>query len=600
MLTNAIIIRKAISILFYAGIFFLAISILFLRNPDPIFNPVIYAEDALWTASGLTNGWLHVLLHARTDYFVFINIFLLFISTKLSTFFSTNPLSLLPQAIAFVSFSFYSAIATFAFATLRKITTSFFSGIGFILIVLLPMGNTQNETIGRILQVGFVIPLLVVMLLFWRDELRCKLLSICVDIFLFICAATNPITLVLVFSYVIFDYSRDENFLSCIRRTGILITSFTVLAIYLLPRLGGKGGVPEDMVSSNLIEATVARPLLYPFLFPWYEKLSDAVSILLFLFLFAMTYNAYRKSGNEHAKKLILFSAVALAIYDLLSIIKRPGLTSFFSNYQNTGPDRYYVGLNVLVVFLTISCISQISRARKNIFFLFLIMVSIFEVYAFNGSLIFEFYETRQPIKTMFNFPEQICLSEPQIPLEATSRIEIYPETSEWIMSVPSRYIKKEGCNFTSRADAGIAHLGEVYKIQPSTPLGEANAIPLLMTAAQQNQNTSLNRIGVMFATYVKINQGDAVLRLRGPKGAEFIQRFSLATLSDNKYHYFNLDSKRYTLGEISGLTGRGVSTWEAHGDNGSVNTCLVYEYVDGKKRFTPGCPLDGPVRVLR
>jgi len=95
-----------------------------------------------------------------------------------------------------------------------------------------------------------------------------------------------------------------------------------------------------------------------------------------------------------------------------------------------------------------------------------------------------------------------------------------------------------------------------------------------------------------MFGTYVRQNPGEAELRLKGPDGAEFVQRFSLPDLADNKYRYFDLDSKRYVSGEIVSITGDGVSTWESHSEKGGVNTCITYEYNNGKRRFTPGCPL--------
>ena len=90
----------------------------------------------------------------------------------------------------------------------------------------------------------------------------------------------------------------------------------------------------------------------------------------------------------------------------------------------------------------------------------------------------------------------------------------------------------------------------------------------------------------------VRKNHGDAELRLKGQDGNQFLQRFSLSELEDNKYHNFDIDSKRYSSGEILSITGGGVSTWESHSDKGVVSTCMTYEYNNGKKSFTPGCPL--------
>lgn len=127
---------------------------------------------------------------------------------------------------------------------------------------------------------------------------------------------------------------------------------------------------------------------------------------------------------------------------------------------------------------------------------------------------------------------------------------------------------------------------------RPSAQLSATSPIRLFMASGHQEQTASLKRIGVMFGTYVMQNEGSAELRLKGPDGSEFIQRFALPDLADNKYRYFDLDSKGYTTGEIVSISGGGVSTWESHNEKGGTHTCITYEYADGKRQFTPSCPL--------
>jgi hypothetical protein len=112
------------------------------------------------------------------------------------------------------------------------------------------------------------------------------------------------------------------------------------------------------------------------------------------------------------------------------------------------------------------------------------------------------------------------------------------------------------------------------------------------MTPSHQDEQTGLKRIGVMFGTYVRQKPGDAELRLKRPNGPEFVQRFSLPDLDNNKCRFFEVDSKRYTSGEILSITGSAVSTWESHDEKGGVHTCITYEYTKGIRRFTLGCPL--------
>jgi hypothetical protein len=566
------------------------VCILFIRNSDPYLNPVIYAEDGVWAGLGLTEGWLYAFIHARPDYFVAINIILLFLSTKISIFITGSPLLFLPQAIAFISYGFYATVATFCFFTVRRVSSLIFALFCFFLVLLLPLGTTTNEIIGRVLQVGFFMPLLVVMLLFWRDKLARNYVKILMDILLLLCAATNPVVFVQIFIYLCFDFSKDWNIVKSFKRTITLIAPFAILFAFLLPRMGGSGGVPGGLDSTNLIEAIIARPLLYPFAYPWYGGLSNNISVILLFLAVGSIFLSYRNSNNTEAKWLILYTSLTFMIYDLATITARPGLTGILSKYQTSFPDRYFMGLNVLIVFVVIICLAQLSKIRKYRLFSSGLAITIFGVYAINSTHIFEFKTPKLPIKTIFSFSEQLCLSEESGKLSGKSLVPIEP--TPWMMTVPSGYISKEGCVFKSYSDVGIAHPGDVHKIQPSTQLGASAPVPVLMTSGHKNQNAGLKRIGVMFGTYVRKNLGDAELRLKGQDGVQFSQRFSLSDLEDNKYRYFDVDSKRYSSGEILSITGGGVSTWESHSDKGDVNTCMTYEYNNGKKSFTPGCPL--------
>jgi hypothetical protein len=230
-------------------------------------------------------------------------------------------------------------------------------------------------------------------------------------------------------------------------------------------------------------------------------------------------------------------------------------------------------------------------------------------IYTWQAPDIFEIHASKMSIMEAFSFSEQVCLSEaapkglriypdPGMtsrgrrlePTSLDSVIQIYPGT--WKMVVPSSLIDKSNCSYVNLDDADIADIQDSYKMQPSQELNIGTPIKLSMTHLHQDKQTGLKRIGVRFGTYARKNPGDAELHLKGSEGVEFIQLISLLDLTDNKYHYFNLDSKQYKSGEIVSTTGGGVSTWESHRDTGGINTCIVYEYNNGKKSFTPGCPL--------
>jgi hypothetical protein len=56
------------------------------------------------------------------------------------------------------------------------------------------------------------------------------------------------------------------------------------------------------------------------------------------------------------------------------------------------------------------------------------------------------------------------------------------------------------------------------------------------------------------------------------------------------RYHYFDLDSRPYTFGEILSIVGRGPSVEVTHGEPEPVHVCLRYGQANGEKISTIGC----------
>ncbi len=135
--------------------------------------------------------------------------------------------------------------------------------------------------------------------------------------------------------------------------------------------------------------------------------------------------------------------------------------------------------------------------------------------------------------------------------------------------------------------------------MRASEPLDKNKPITLVMSKKHEDNLQPLKRIGIMFGTYIRKNPGMAELRLTALDGHVMAVPFNLPDLADNKYKYIELDSIPYSSGKILYLTGGGISTWEAHkekdaekeAEKGLVATCLIYEYTNGKKLYTRGCP---------
>lgn len=92
-------------------------------------------------------------------------------------------------------------------------------------------------------------------------------------------------------------------------------------------------------------------------------------------------------------------------------------------------------------------------------------------------------------------------------------------------MSVPRRFIDTSMCGALADGDAGVVGSEDQYTMRPSRPLSVDSPIRLVMTPFHQRTQMGLRRIGVMFDTWVRANPGDAELRLKGPRGATYVQR---------------------------------------------------------------------------
>ncbi len=140
------------------------------------------------------------------------------------------------------------------------------------------------------------------------------------------------------------------------------------------------------------------------------------------------------------------------------------------------------MGMNVLIVFLTVICVAQLFQVRRYRDISLGLTLVLLGVYAFNFSHIFETNSSKLPLKGLFTFSEQMCLSETSGKGTGRSLIQVYPDLPKWRMEVPSDYINKDGCKFKSYSDAGIARVDDEYKYQPGAPLSASAPTYLLMT----------------------------------------------------------------------------------------------------------------------
>ena len=101
----------------------------------------------------------------------------------------------------------------------------------------------------------------------------------------------------------------------------------------------------------SLIEVSLARALIYPFVFPFYNQLSDTIVVILSLALLTLLGALLAKEKSKEVKTLISMCAIAYLIYLFLTVYMRKSLTENLGGYTGTFPDRYFMGLNIIVIF---------------------------------------------------------------------------------------------------------------------------------------------------------------------------------------------------------------------------------------------------------
>lgn len=421
--------------------------ILYIRSMDSFLNPIIYTEDGVWIALGLDKGWPYALDNAKPTYFVFINIILLYLSTQISNAVTGNPLTLLPQGISIMSGVFYSAAATLVFITSRRVMLERLSYLTYCLIILMPLGISMNIIIGRISQIGFFIPLIVVCLLFWRDLIMQRRGQYALDMLVVLCAGTNPIVFAICGAWLTLKLWH-------LRRIGTVLTStyslsipLFVLAICLIPKMGADYGMAKQFNGENLIEALVGRSIVYPFLFPWYSKLSNTFCIIFLAIYIQFVSTAYKNSAPP-SRQLICLLASSLFIYTIATVAMRPGLTSLLSHYQILTADQYFYGINALVTFLATTSANHFLKAGHMKIVANAAIVSVLLIYAIGYSTLFEGAKPVLPVRTDLSFREQVCASE-SVGDGARSLIRIYFPHPTLVMVIPSHYIDKSNCAAT-------------------------------------------------------------------------------------------------------------------------------------------------------
>jgi hypothetical protein len=348
------------------------VGLLCLRNFHALLVPTLYTEDGVWMAKLFHQGFWHTLVHAKggeTPYFVFLNILLLQAAKSLNAIVCGESLVHLPRFVAALSMLFYALLAAAPVWLLRPFLGRAARILLWALVIFMPLGDSSFEVLGRLSNIGYGMLFLCFCLLAWRrtadhDRLR---RIVAADVGVFLCATTNP----LCYPLVIVDLGCRgwtcwrtgaspvaELRRSGAARSGLVLGVATVAAIAGMQMLEASQNpfLTESLRVGELLESIVARPLLFPFVFPVYTHFNDGLTVAVGVAVAVLAWWLTRGAAQE---RRLLVAAGTIGLYAaVVTVIVRPGLTHVLDGYSTTMLDRYYYGTSLFTVVAVCAAIS--------------------------------------------------------------------------------------------------------------------------------------------------------------------------------------------------------------------------------------------------
>jgi|GEM_PF-1732796 len=475
----------------WLGLLAVGMIVLYLRNAHSLLVPVLYAEDGVWGAGLINQGFFDMLLNARPDYFVFGNVLLLALSQLTNAVFFGHNLTYLPYFTSLFSMLFYAGVAVVPVVLLRRVMRIEARLLLWLFILLVPLGNSSYEMLGRLANIGYAVLFLTFCLLVWRrysfqDASHKQIIA--TDLTLFVCANTNPLCYPLI--GVAFGVDALHHWLSngrprvlcwlktyvaffSTRSAIVLLATLFLTGLWITVRTMGKiSPLDGPIVFSNVLEVIVGRTFLYPIIFPFYTHFNNTASGVLLLI--AVITLALLAKGVQRERFILASAAVVLAVSAVITIVSRPVLTGFLNHYTTSFPDRYFMGLNLFVYLVLASALSagfgadpkKWRRIVANT-----VAGALVALYAGNGAFMFEFNKPR------FNYlPKTTFLDEVKKTYETGGkagpnrrcRIALHPEPRHTYF--PADYVTATvlGVRSVPRADAD--HYAQMPTQNPEGP----------------------------------------------------------------------------------------------------------------------------------
>lgn len=431
------------SLLFIEGVVLLA-----LRNAEPFFFPILYAEDGSWTSLLLLKDFWQAVPLARSDFPVLGLMLLMQGGLSLSQWIYGYDLTFLPSFYALFSYAFMSVVALTGYFTFRKYSR-FLSITVFLFVLLIPLGEDGNEVIGRILNLGFLFPTLTVFCLLQRwEEETYNLKVFCIDVVNLISCLTLPVGYGLIGIYLLLEFFWKRQRWTWRERLGrwaLPLASLMVLVVNCAALAQSRGGASDWIfVSRHFVEFAIGRTIVYPFLSGYWTSLSDGLVLLFFTGYLVLVVTAGVQAVRRKSDGWFVLLLSVTAVYAVGLVVPRAALTALFHGYTSTFPDRYFYGLNILTMTLLFSALHLLGKyftlTRVKLICVGVLVLSIFQT-----SHLFEFERPVMNWRERGNL-QQLIREEAvkqQVLLETDPEfvvVPVYPVP--WKVALPVTYVK--------------------------------------------------------------------------------------------------------------------------------------------------------------
>jgi hypothetical protein len=416
----------------WLGMVAVGLIVLYLRNAYSITFPVLYAEDGAWSAGLINRGFIDMLFNARpqADYFVFGNVLLMALALLSNTLFFGHNLTYLPHFISLFAMLFYALLAVVPVILLRKVLRIEARLLLWLFVLLVPLGDSSYEVLGRLANVGFAFLFLAFCLLIYRrhslqDASRKRIVA--TDSILFLCANTNPLCYPLIvidfgvgawgnwksngrkkILVWLSEYAKSFSAKSAL----VLLATIFLTAIWIALRLmlgEGPSASSGRVILASVPEAIIARSFLYPFIFSIYSCFDDIESV--FALIAAVSVIVLLVKNMRRERLMLGYAAAVFMAGTALTVGSRPYLTIVLDQYRTTFPDRYYFGLTLFVYLMVAFSVSAGFRDDKKSWRKItanLLSGLLVALYIGNVTFSFEFAKPRFPYLPKMTFLEEV------------------------------------------------------------------------------------------------------------------------------------------------------------------------------------------------